>query len=434
VKQKGITHGTYDDKKVRNGSNLSICPTCKKCENKEICRNRKQLRKCDICNDCKDQAHCDKFYFYSYGRAMLTTGKDVDTKRPIRKVFTAPTEEEALEKLYDYKLEIKKSGQDLDFDYKRTDKSIVELGKEIEESKIRKGKTRGNTYLTNMATLKRIEAHKFANIPINKVKKEHIAKFLEDERDKSNSVIKKDFGMLRKIFEYAVDNKYISNNFFLGINLIEKPISNKEDKEVKALSLSEHHRLVDYLNNNPSKYKNVIFLCLFTGMRIGEVLALNYKEDIDMDSKRITVRRTLTKDKNGKTIVGSPKTNNGKRIIQIDELIEPVLKNALDNVIKNKNHVLFCHEDGRLIETNTVNSNLKRVCKNAEIGWNVSIHCLRHSYATRCIEAEVTLPVLQAVMGHGDIQTTINTYGHIYKYLEKKEHQKYVDHITQGRD
>ena len=86
------------------------------------------------------------------------------------------------------------------------------------------------------------------------------------------------------------------------------------------------------------------------------------------------------------------------------------------------------------LTTNTVNSHLKRVCKNAEIGWNVSIHCLRHSYATRCIEAEVTLPVLQAVMGHGDIQTTINTYGHIYKYLEKKEHQKYVDHITQGRN
>ena len=70
MKQKGITHGTYYDKKVRNNSDLPICPTCKKCENNAICRNRKQLRKCDTCNACKDQDHCDKFYFYSLSKTI----------------------------------------------------------------------------------------------------------------------------------------------------------------------------------------------------------------------------------------------------------------------------------------------------------------------------------------------------------------------------
>lgn len=85
----------------------------------------------------------------------------------------------------------------------------------------------------------------------------------------------------------------------------------KEDKDVKALSYTEQNKLVEYIESNNIKHKNIILMCLYTGMRIGEVLALNYKEDIDLDSMQITVRRTLTENKEGKTVVGPPKTNNG---------------------------------------------------------------------------------------------------------------------------
>ena len=54
-----------------------------------------------------------------------------------------------------------------------------------------------------------------------KVKKEHIEDFLEDERDKSNSIIKKDYGMLARIFDYAEENDYIKKNFFRGFNKVE---------------------------------------------------------------------------------------------------------------------------------------------------------------------------------------------------------------------
>lgn len=433
MKTKGITTGTYTEKKVKRSSDLPMCPTCKKCKDRSICKNRKLLKNCSVCKSCTDKDNCDKFYHYTKGRATLTIGKNIETKEPIRKSFTADTIDEALDKLYKYKIEMQENGKDLEAELKKTTKSIADIGQEIEDSKFRKGKTKGNAYRTNMATLNRIKENKFANIPIDKVKKTQVEKFLEDERIKSNSVIKKDYSMLKRIFEVALDNNYISNNLFQGINLIEKPKSMKEDKDVKALSYTEQNKLVEYIETNNVRHKNIILMCLYTGMRIGEVLALNYKEDIDLDSMQITVRRTLTKDKKGKTIVGPPKTNNGKRILQINELTEKVIRDSLEKVVKNKNNVLFCHPDGKLIETNTINSAFKRMIKNTGIKNKYSLHCLRHSYATRCIEAGVELPVLQVMMGHADIQTTINAYGDIYKYLEVQNHQKYVDYVKNGR-
>lgn len=148
-----------------------------------------------------------------------------------------------------------------------------------------------------MATIKRIKAQKFANIPIEKVTKEQIETFLHLERKKSNSVIKKDYRMLKAVYEHASYNLNIIVNFFEGVNAIERPKSLKEDKDVVALTLMEQKQLEKYLSKNRTKHTNIILLCLYTGIRIGEALAINYKEDINMQTKMLKISKTLTKDK-----------------------------------------------------------------------------------------------------------------------------------------
>ena len=158
----------------------------------------------------------------------------------------------------------------------------------MEEIKKSRGKIGTNAYRTNMSTLKRIAEYDFANIPIEKVKKEQIEDFLEDERDKSNSIIKKDYGMLARIYDYAEENDYIKKNFFRGFNKIEKTQSKIATKQVTPMTFEEERRFKEYLANDTHPYKNLVIIELFTGMRLGECLALNIS-DVDIASNTIRV-------------------------------------------------------------------------------------------------------------------------------------------------
>ena len=434
MSSKGYTVGTYIIKSEKKNSDLPMCPICKKCKDRSICSNRKskkEMNKCEKCKNCKDSEKCDKFYINEQHKATLTIAKDVTTGASIRKTFTGSTEEEALDKMYKYKLEMKKSGNTIEF--KKTEKTIANLAQEIEDSKYRMGKTKANAYNTNMSTLARIKKYKFANIAIDRVTRKQIEDFLQEERVKSNSTIKKDYRMLKYVYEYASHRMHIINNFFEGINAIERPKSLKEDKDVVALTITEQNKLEDYLETHSSRYKNIILLCLYTGMRIGEVLALNYTDDIDLENKMIKITKTLTKDRNKKTVIGPTKTKSGKRNIEINELTEDIIKDSINNKIENKNKILYCQENGQLYVDNTINSAFKRICKNAGITKPVNTHMLRHTFATRCIEAGVDLPVLQKLMGHANIETTINTYGDIYNYYKQKETQKVIDYLKRER-
>lgn len=437
MKQKGITVGTYINKTKKKNNTLPICPTCKKCKEKSICHNRKDSSKCDKCKKCSDSENCDKFYITVQSKATLTIGKDPKTKKPIKKSFTADTEEQAMEQLYKFKLYMKENGMPINLE--KSEKTITTIGQELEDSKYRKGKIGGNAYNTNMCTLNRIKANPFAHISIEKVSKEQIELFLEKEREKSNSLIKKDFSMLRRIFEYATDNMYVTKNYFAGVNPIEKPKSKKADKKVQALTFSEQQRFEEYLNSHSVTYKNIFLLLLHTGIRVGEALALDIN-DVDFESKQIKIYKILTKEKDGSIVIhdsNSSTTKDGTRTVEINEFYCESLKQAVEKAKANKNnkqHLLFSQDNGSLIKTNSINSVFKRVCEKVGITKkDINTHCLRHTFATRCIEAGISLPVLQTLMGHDRIQTTIDTYGDIYNYYQNKEKQKYIDYLKKER-
>ena len=436
MKEKEIKISTYDLRKLKknNNNNPQMCNTCGKCKDRSICNNRKDLINCKKCQNCKDKESCDKYYFTKQSRARVIIDFDERTGKPIYKIFTGKSQEDVYKKIIEFREFVKLNGVPMGIN--KYEKTIFQVGLELEKDKLNKGKICGNTYQTNIATLNRIKQYKFSTMPIEKVTKKQIDDFLESERIKSNSLIKKDYSMLKRIYDYAIDKHFIKSNFFQGFSCIERPISKKADKEVDALTFLEQKEFEKYIKENECKYRNIFLVLIHTGIRVGECLALNIN-DVDFESNQIKITKILSRGIEGEAIIQNSsisKTKNGTRQVGINNFFKDFLLNSVkvarENE-KNKSKLVFFNENGELLTTTAINSAFKRICEKLKINKDVNTHSLRHTFATRCIEAGVSLPVLQALMGHDKIQTTIDTYGNIYNYYKQSEKQKYIDYLSE---
>lgn len=287
-----------------------------------------------------------------------------------------------------------------------------------------------NRHLNTRAIIKNLH---IANMPIQKITILDINNNLASVADYSNSMIEKIYGLINQAFNLALLNKIIQTNPFTIKGAILKPKSSKETKKIEALTVEEQNAFLNELNKINDTYKDIFYIALFTGMRIGEILALK-KEDIDIDinNKKININKTLTKDKNDKIILGkTTKTYVGTREIPFLNILTPILSNYTTEGF------LFLNND-KFINPSTINTHFKKICKDAGIKLKtvpkkkkdttvnlktseVNTHMLRHTFATRCIESGMSAVVLQKLLGHKDIETTLNTYTSVFNKFKEDE-------------
>ncbi len=215
--------------------------------------------------------------------------------------------------------------------------SVYELGKELADNKFNRNKVNEATYGRELQTLNHIKNHNISNINIQKITYKQLQDFMDSKKNYKNTYISKIYELLGRIFKEAIKRDYILKNPMVNV---EKPKSEQIDEKVEALSIDEQKAFLKILEKE-TRYKDIFTIALYTGMRMGEILALK-KEDIDFKNKVIHIKRTLTKTLNGQAKLGdTTKTYNSVRDIPITNLIESCLKHAISNMFFNINNLIF---------------------------------------------------------------------------------------------
>ena len=194
-----------------------------------------------------------------------------------------------------------------------------------------------------------------------------------------------------------------------------------EKKQTDVLNAFERKRLENYLLHNQNNTNISVLLCLFTGLRVGELCGLKWG-DIDFENGTISVNRTVQRvNKRGSSevVIGSPKSKSSVRIVPIPDFLLAILK------AKRKGDDFYIITGTcKPTEPRTMQNRFKAILKVCGIR-NVNFHLLRHTYATICIETGFDPKTLSELLGHADASITLNRYVHSSMQMK----QNYVDRL-----
>ena len=258
--------------------------------------------------------------------------------------------------------------------------------------------------------------------------------------------------LLHPTFQLAVRDDIIRKNPSDGVLSEVRKRQGRKMKVQRALTLEQQRELLDYVTGHPlyDYWRPLFTVLLGTGCRIGEICGLRW-QDVDMENHVIDINHSMTYFRRGKKApytlefkAGPPKTKAGIRKIPMLDAVYEVLKELYDErkkngisplVVDGMTDFIFINKAGSLYKHSAIDHSIRRIVNNHNAEEEVrakkehrepimlpffSCHTFRHTFCTRFCENETNVKVIQTVMGHADINTTMDIYAEVTE-TKKKE-------------
>ena len=266
--------GTTIQKVKKNFDNSKMCAICINCNDKTKCNGRQDWTKCDLCKNCREDClkYCDRFYCRKIVQAQITVnGKQIT-------VANKKNRKDAIQKKKEEEASVENG-----YYISKHNLTLYQICKKIESEKLKANIMTESSAYRNLYVLKKIKNSSFYDKPIQKITKTELEDFLNSYRYSSQSELDKIFNKINEAFTRAVDDGIISYSKN-PMKRINKPISDKQIKEVVAFELDEVHKLLKYIlyhdnliytskcNYDNQTIRNLIILSLLSLTRIRRIV------------------------------------------------------------------------------------------------------------------------------------------------------------------
>ncbi len=241
---------------------------------------------------------------------------------------------------------------------------------------------------------------------------------------------------IRSIFTTA--NQIIlfacKNGYFKAAKTLSFKSRNARKNAVEVLTAKEQTVLTDFLIKDMDSSKFGVLLCLYTGIRLGELCGLRW-EDFNIKRKSIYIRRTIqrigAKGEKSYFSTDTPKTDNSVREIPFPPLLQNIIMSQYKQKIKENYVASGCCD---FVQPRTYQNRLKSYLRKCRLP-EYHFHTLRHTFASRAVELGFDVKSLSEILGHASIKTTLELYTHPSlecKAKEMKKFSKFIKNYTQN--